>query len=380
MTWLDLSVPLRSGMPVYPGDPSVRIAPALTVSDAGANVLSLSIGSHSGTHVDAPFHVHDDWERLDQLAPARFSGPAELVDVRAAGPGGTITAGHLAGLRPASDRNGGPDRVLLLHTGYAEHWESPEYLNHPFLDGAAARLIVDRGYRTVGLDALSVDRSTGAEAEEASDGAFPAHHILAGNGCAIVENLSGLDQVAEALAAGAAVEVFLFPLSIPGADGAPIRAMARATLPEHRVQTDAVPAPVGLARQDVEAAAARLVAAFATTDTEGYFACFSPASTFIFHPEPATLGSLEEYRRLWDGWTEAGWKVLDCESSEQNIQLLGSTAVFTHRVLTTVQTDSSGATAVSDERETIVFTRTAEGQVLAVHEHLSAVPPAASRT
>jgi len=376
VTWLDLSVPLRSGMPVYPGDPSVRIAPALTMSDAGANVLSLSIGSHSGTHVDAPYHVHDDWERLDQLAPARFSGLAELVDVRAAGPGGTITAGHLAGLRPASDGGGEPERILLLHTGYAEHWESPEYSNHPFLDAAAARLIVDRGYRTVGLDALSVDRSTGAAAasEEAVDGTFPAHHVLAGNGCAIVENLTGLDRVAQVLAAGAEVEVFLFPLSIPGADGAPIRAMARATLPELRAQADTSPALLELVRQDVEAAAARLVAAFASTDTEGYFACFSPAATFIFHPEPSRLGSRDEYRRLWDDWTAAGWKVLNCQSSEQDIQLAGGTAVFTHRVLTTVQADSSGTTAVSDERETIVFTRTAEGQILAVHEHLSAVP------
>ena len=382
MTWLDLSVPLRSGMPVYPGDPSVRIAPALSVSDAGANVLSLSIGSHSGTHVDAPFHVHDDWERLDELAPARFSGPAELVDVRAAGPGGTITAGLLAGLRPASDGNGGPDRILLLRTGYAGHWETPEYSNHPFLDAEAARLIVDRGYRTVGLDALSVDRSAGAAAEPGGDfdGTFPAHHVLAGNGCAIVENLTGLDQVAQVLAAGAAVEVFLFPLSVPGADGAPIRAMARATLPDLRAQADTSPARLVLGREDVEAAAARLVAAFATTDTEGYFACFSPAATFIFHSEPARLGSRDEYRYLWDGWIAAGWKVLDCQSSEQDVQLVAGAAVFTHRVLTKVQTDSSGATAVSDERETIVFTRTAGGQILAVHEHLSAVPSAPSST
>lgn len=375
---MDLSVSLRSGMPVYPGDPAVSIAPALTVPVHGANVLSLSIGSHSGTHVDAPYHVHDGWERLDALPPARFSGPVELVDVRSAGPGGIITAGHLDGILPAAfaaDAPGQQDRILLLHTGFSEHWESPEYVNHPFLDASAARLIVERGYRTVGLDALSVDKSAGGTAGQGdtADGSFPAHHILAGSGCAIVENLTGLGQVANALADGAEVDVFLFPLNIPGADGAPIRAVARATFPDGATQAG-MAGMRGLTRTDVEEAAARLVAAFAATDTERYFACFSPSATFIFHPEPAMLGSRDEYRTLWDGWIDAGWKVVDCRSSEQQIQLLGDTAVFTHRVETTVQTDPSGATAVSDERETIVFTRTG-GVLAAVHEHLSPVPP-----
>lgn len=382
MTWLDLSVPLQSGMPVYPGDPAVRIAPALTVSDHGANVLSVSIGSHSGTHVDAPYHVHDGWERLDELPTARFNGPVELVDVRAAGPGGIITGEHLGGILPAAPAlDGGPgqpDRILLLYTGYAKHWDSAEYANHPFLGASAAQLIVERGYRTVGLDALSVDRSAGPTAcqAEGGDGSFPAHHILAGSGCAIVENLTGLEQVAQALADGAEVDAFLFPLNIPDADGAPIRAMARATFPEVSVQARTAELH-GLTRADVEEAAARLVSAFATSNTESYFACFSPSATFIFHPEPVRLGSRDEYRTLWDGWIDAGWRVLDCRSSEQEIQLLGDTAVFTHRVNTTVQADLSGATAVSDEHETIVFTRTAKGAVVAVHEHLSPVQPSA---
>ena len=67
MSWIDLSVPLRTGMPVYPGDPEVRIEPALTVKGHGANVLSLDIGSHSGTHTDAPLHVDNAWDPLERL-------------------------------------------------------------------------------------------------------------------------------------------------------------------------------------------------------------------------------------------------------------------------------------------------------------------------
>jgi kynurenine formamidase/ketosteroid isomerase-like protein len=363
-------------MPVFPGDPQVRIAPALTADDDGANVLSLTFGSHSGTHVDAPFHVHDSLVTLDALPPAQFCGPVDLVDVRSAGAGGIITAQHLAGILPASladDRPGQPDRILLLHTGFAKHWGLPEYLDHPWLDDAAAQLIVERGYRTIGLDALSVDRTGGpvaadpdnADGDVDGDGdgeAFPAHRILAANGCVIIENLTGLEQIERALAGGTAVEIFLFPLNIPDADGAPIRAMARTA------------GTALLSRAEVQHAADRLIAAFASTDTEPYFAAFSPSATFIFHPEPEALGSRREYRELWDSWVGSGWKVLDCRSSEQDIQVLGTTAIFTHRVATLVQTGPDGGTLASDERETIMFTRTETGEVLAVHEHLSAVP------
>lgn len=378
MTWFDLSVPLRTGMAVYPGDPEVVIGPALSAAADGANVLSLGLGSHSGTHADAPLHVRDGWPAMDDLPLSCFSGLAELVDVRGVGPGGRITAAHLSGIAPARSAaaqpgsgSGTPERILLLHTGGAASWGSAAYLNHPWLDAGAAQLVVDRGYRAVGVDAFSVDPTScgGAEGSPAAVDGFPAHQILAGSGCIIVENLTGLEQVERALAGGAAIEVFLFPLSIPGSDGAPIRAVARPL-----TQRQQPPEPRELSLDEVNDAADRLVAAFAATDTESYFAAFSPDATFIFHPEADSLGSRAAYRSLWDGWLAAGWRVLECRSSERNIQLLGSTAVFSHRVATTVQTGPAGGTGASVERETIVFARAADGGVLAVHEHLSSCP------
>ena len=363
-------------MPVYPGDPEVVIAPALSVAADGANVLSLGLGSHSGTHADAPLHVHDGWSALNDLPLTRFSGLAELVDVRGVGRGGRISAADLSGLAPAGAASGSatgePGNILLLHTGSAAAWGTDEYLKHPWLDAGAAQLIVDRGYRAVGVDALSVDPSSGGPAggTPADGGAFPAHEILAGNGCVIVENLTGLEQVQRALDSGAAVEVFVFPLNVPGADGAPVRAVAR-PVAERNVRP---PQRHNLCLDEVQAAADSLVAAFAATDTAAYFAAFSPDATFIFHPEAKSLESRSAYRELWDGWVAAGWRVLDCRSSERNIQVLGTTAVFSHRVATTVRTDAAGATFDSDERETIVFARAADGGVLAVHEHLSSCP------
>lgn len=387
MTWFDLSVPLRTGMPVYPGDPAVRIAPALTVEADGANVLSLALGSHSGTHADAPLHVGDGWAALDELPLSLFGGVAEIVDVRGVARGGAITAAHLAGIAPAGSPEGTgdpahPAKILLLHTGSAAAWGTDEYLKHPWLEAAAAQLIVDSGYRAVGLDALSVDPSSPGTLtdDNPADGSFPAHAVLAGNGCIIVENLTGLEQVQRASDAGSDVEVFLFPLNIPGADGAPIRAVARPLPVPELPQTLPEPAvlqPAGtraLSREEVQEAADRLVAAFAATDTEAYFAAFSPRATFIFHPEAQSLGSRSAYRALWDTWLAGGWRVLACRSSEQHIQLLGATAVFSHRVATTVLIDREGGLETSDERETIVFSRAPDGSIVCVHEHLSACP------
>jgi kynurenine formamidase/ketosteroid isomerase-like protein len=381
VTWFDLSVPLRTGMPVYPGDPEVRIASALTVEADGANVLSLGLGSHSGTHADAALHVGDGWAALDELPLSLFGGVAEIVDVRDVARGGAITAAHLAGIAttgsaddPADQDN--PARILLLHTGCAAAWGTEEYLKHPWLEAAAAQLIVDRGYRAVGLDALSVDPSSpGAPDGDPACGGFPAHAILAGNGCIIVENLTGLEQVQRAKDTGSEVELFLFPLNIPGADGAPIRAVAR-PLPAAELHPAALQStmPGALSREEVQEAADRLVAAFAATDTEAYFAAFSPEATFIFHPEAQRLGSRSAYRTLWDSWLADGWRVLECRSGEQDIQLLGATAVFSHRVATTVQVDRDGGRDTSDERETIIFSRAPDGGIVCVHEHLSACP------
>ncbi|MFI7584960.1 YybH family protein [Kocuria sp. M1N1S27] len=127
-----------------------------------------------------------------------------------------------------------------------------------------------------------------------------------------------------------------------------------------------------LTREEVERAAAALVAAFAATDTRAYFDAFAPDADFVFHTEPDRLPDRDSYERLWRGWLADGWRVLSCESSGAVVHLCGEAAVFVHDVRTTTETD--GVTGTTAERETIVFHRTADGSVTAVHEHLSPVP------
>lgn len=128
---------------------------------------------------------------------------------------------------------------------------------------------------------------------------------------------------------------------------------------------------MALTTEQVLTATESLVAAFAATDTSAYFAGFSPAATFVFHPEDARLDDRASYEALWASWLDSGWRVESCVSSDRLVQLLGDTAVLTHTVETVTSID--GQLSATRERETIVYIRDGD-RLLAVHEHLSPAP------
>ncbi|MGW4243886.1 cyclase family protein [Nocardia sp. NPDC004722] len=212
MRIIDLSVPIRSGMPVYPGDPEVTLRPALTAAVDGVNVLHLDMGSQTGTHVDAPRHIDDSLPALDELPLDRFLGPAVAIDARAVGAGGAIGREFFEGRVAAG-------QIVVIVTGWSRFWGTHEYLNHPHLTVAAAEYLIESGVRTIGIDALSVDPTPAEE--------IPVHRIVCGAHGVIAENLTGLAELLAVQETGQQFEVSLFPLHLPGADGAPVRAVAR---------------------------------------------------------------------------------------------------------------------------------------------------------
>jgi ketosteroid isomerase-like protein len=115
-----------------------------------------------------------------------------------------------------------------------------------------------------------------------------------------------------------------------------------------------------------------LVEAFSRTDTTAYFACLAPEATFLFHTEPEVIAGRDAYRALWDSWVTGGWRVVGCQSSDRQVQLLGGAAVVTHRVRTTIRTPQGEQRL--DERETVVVARGDDDVVRVVHEHLSVTP------
>lgn len=211
---VDLSVPIGPGTVVYPGDPEPRLTPHSTVERDGFNLLNLHMGSQTGTHVDAPYHFEDDAPRIDKVPLERFLGPAVVVDARAAGERGRITWDYV---EPVADRLG-TGVVVLLHTGWSEHYGTPAYFANPFLDDKACRRLLERGVRTVCIDAINLDETP--DDDHPGEG-FPVHHAIAQAGGVIGENFRNL-----ALVDWAEPFVMCLPIALEAADGAPVRAVA----------------------------------------------------------------------------------------------------------------------------------------------------------
>jgi kynurenine formamidase len=221
MTRYDCSQPIESGMPVYPGSDPVTVTAASTVADDGARVTALSLESHVGTHVDAPSHMLPDGRHLDDFSLDAFVFDARVVDCTGKAAREEITLDDV----PAAVRAGlDEDAMLIFHTGWARHWGTDRYRDHPFLDPDLAAWCGERG-TSVGLDAFSPDPTPSADpaCERAPEpDAYPAHDALLEHGCRIVENLRGLDRLPDRCT------LTTTPLPIVDADGSPVRAVAEA--------------------------------------------------------------------------------------------------------------------------------------------------------
>lgn len=207
---VDLSVPVGPGTFVLPGDPATHLDAHATIARDGYNLLSVRMGSQTGTHVDAPFHVDPHGRRVDEVDLRRFAGPAVVVDATGLPPHGRISSAHLDPVRERLV----PGSVVLLRTGWSTHQGTPAYLQHPSLDPAACEQLLAAGVRTIGVDAPSIDPTP--------DDTLTCHHLVAAVGGVIAENLTDLHRVLELTDP----LVCLFPVRLEGADGAPVRAVA----------------------------------------------------------------------------------------------------------------------------------------------------------
>ena len=204
----DLTHRVESGMQTYPGDPTVTVREHASHAADGYRVAALALGSHSGTHVDAPAHTEPAGRTLDSYPPERFAFDAVRVDCR--------DLDARAAIGP--ERVPGEGDLVAFWTGWDDHWGTERYLDHPYLSPAAAERCAARGL-AVGTDTLNpdptpTDRATGDEPE-----GFQAHHALLGADCLVIENLRNLG------AAGDRFELRAYPLALAG-NGAPVRAVA----------------------------------------------------------------------------------------------------------------------------------------------------------
>ena len=203
---LDVSVPLAAGMVTYPGNPEFELQAVKRMSEgASSNVSKLVLGTHTGTHVDAPRHFFDNGVAVESLPLDLLIGRARVIQIHRRG---AITREDLAeaGLRE--------DLRVLLKTQNSAFWRDQAFRQEfTHLAESGARYLVEQGVKVVGIDSLSV--------EQFEKPGAPAHRALLSGGVIIIEGLNLADVEA------GMYEMYCLPLPVRGGDGAPARVVLK---------------------------------------------------------------------------------------------------------------------------------------------------------
>jgi arylformamidase len=209
---IDLSHSLDPTTPVYSGYPPVeiRVLESTRYSIPGGrralNSSLLSVGIHSGTHMDAPFHFFEDGATIDRVDLDHCVGVAQLLRI-VVPDDGKIERSQLSTYR---DQLAGCGKVVLS-TGWVKQWGRPEYFTqHPVITPDAADFLIECGVHLLGVDFPSVDRAP-----------FLTHVALLSHNVLILENLTNLDEIR-----AQSFQLVAVPLKFTGRDGSPVRAIA----------------------------------------------------------------------------------------------------------------------------------------------------------
>jgi len=202
----DVSVPIRDGGLVYPGNPDIHVSLQQSIAlGAGANVSNVSFGSHTGTHVDAERHFFDNGATVDQIPLETLMGPATVLEF---GPDVmSVTAADLE-----KHDLSAVSRVILKTRNSGYLTQDPAFhRDFTYLAPDGAQHLVDLGVKLVGIDYLSI--------EQFHSGHHRTHLTLLGAGVVIVEGLNLVDVHQ------GSYSFYCLPIKLAGCDGAPARAV-----------------------------------------------------------------------------------------------------------------------------------------------------------
>ena len=213
---IDLTHAIEDGMTTFPvmWHPVVEITRMGRLGIEGRETRKLVLGTHTGTHCDAPRHFVEDGICIDEVPIDTLVGPAVVLDFTGVAPSHEISISDLQ--EKIGDRK--PER-LVLHYGWDKYWGTIQfYQDHPFLAPDAAQWLVDQGVKLVGMDTPmpdNPDHGKGAELDS------PIHKIILGGGSILVEYLCNLGDLRME-------EIYLvtLPMKISKGDGAPARCIA----------------------------------------------------------------------------------------------------------------------------------------------------------
>lgn len=205
---IDLTHTITDGMPVWPGDPGVEFTRTASIPQGGYNVTRISMGAHTGTHVDSPRHVMHDDRGVDSYALDALVGWAEVLDLGELAPGSEITSADLDRFVARV-----PDGArLLLKTGWGRRFGEPGfYTELPGISEGAAAWLTARKVKLLGIEQPSVHTELGRQ----------VHKALLYSGMALIETLANLHEIT-----ADRVYIAALPMKLAGLDGAPTRVVA----------------------------------------------------------------------------------------------------------------------------------------------------------
>ena len=214
--FVDLSLPIRHGMPTYPASwhPAVQVTRLGRCAVEGRDTRKLVFGTHTGTHIDAPLHFLPRGRAIDAIPLEACIGPARLISFarpRCREVGVADLAAKLRGVRRVER--------LLVRFDWSKQWGRARYYReHPYFSEAACQWLIENGLRLLGIDTPSPDdpRNNRSALRDS-----PNHKRLLRHQVVLLEYLNRLEALK-----GPRVYLIAPPLRIAGADGAPTRAVA----------------------------------------------------------------------------------------------------------------------------------------------------------
>ncbi len=212
MKVIDLTLTISEKIPTFPGSPQPNFINWESIEKDGYNLELLFLSTHTGTHIDAPFHFVKKGQKIDQIMPKRLVNEAVLIKIRK----GANQAITKTDIQKFEKKFGLIDdgSTVIFHTGWQKNLNKKFYfLKNPGLATSAAKYLASKKINLVGIDSPSIDLG--------KDAKFSVHHILAKNGILIVENLANLDKINSE-----EFHLIVAPLKLKNATGSPVRAMA----------------------------------------------------------------------------------------------------------------------------------------------------------
>ena len=212
MKVIDLTLTISEQIPTFPGSPQPNFINWETLEKDGYNLELLFLSSHTGTHIDAPYHFLKKGQKIHQIVTRRLVTEAILIKIRK-GANQSITKTDIQKFEKKYGRIDDGSTVIF-HTGWQKNLKKESYfLKNPGLAVSAAKYLASKKINMVGIDSPSIDLG--------KDSKFSVHHILAKSGILIVENLANLEKINSEM-----FHLIVAPLKLKNATGSPVRAMA----------------------------------------------------------------------------------------------------------------------------------------------------------